>query len=66
MIKLLFVQLLIMVASTTSLQKEHKEINFRGVVMGFKGLVLGFQKGIYDDDFYRLADECLSSDLSNQ
>lgn len=34
--------------------------------MGFKGLLHGFQKGVYNDDYFRLDPDCLTSEESNQ
>lgn len=46
--------------------KEHKEVNFLAVVLGVKGFLHGFQKGVYDDKYFRLDEDCLTTYDSGQ
>lgn len=41
------------------------EIDFRSVIHGFKGFMSGFQKGLYDDEYFTVPDECFGSDQVN-
>lgn len=42
------------------------DIDFRHVLLGFKGFMHGFQKGVYNDDYFQLNSQCLTTPESNQ
>ena len=37
------------------------EVNLLAIMLGFKGAMHGFQKGIYDDEYFTLNQDCLST-----
>ena len=37
------------------------EVNFLAVMLGFKGAMHGFQKGVYDDEYFTLDPDCLTT-----
>jgi hypothetical protein len=41
------------------------DINFRFVLLGFKGFMHGIQKGVYNEDYFNLNPQCLTTPESN-
>jgi hypothetical protein len=44
---------------------QHKEVNFKAAVLGFKGFLGGFQQGLYDDELLVLSPDCFGTYEAN-
>ena len=53
-------------ALTAAQAQPGSPIDFRSVIHSFKGFMSGFQKGMYDDEFFKLTEDCFGTDEVNE
>lgn len=42
------------------------DLNFKYALLGFKGFMHGIQKGVYNDEYFELNPQCLTTPESNE